>query len=153
MQSNSPRWGESFAFYPAVSSIVHACKHRSIPLALASRTSAPDLARDVLKALHIIPAFSDNPAANAKTVRALDYFDHIQIYPGNKTSHFAKIHQTSEIAYDDMLFFDDEARNRNVETELGVTFCLVRDGMTREEVDRGVRAWRKRNGIKRETEE
>ncbi|CAG8876050.1 unnamed protein product [Penicillium nalgiovense] len=76
------RWGESFAFYPAVSSIVYACKHRSIPLALASRTQAPDLARDMLKSLHIIPTFSDNPAANAKTIRALDYFDFIQIYPG-----------------------------------------------------------------------
>ncbi|OQE08967.1 hypothetical protein PENVUL_c008G06719 [Penicillium vulpinum] len=142
------RWGESFAFYPAVSSIVYACKHRSIPLALASRTQAPDLARDMLKSLHIIPTFSDNPAANAKTIRALDYFDFIQIYPGNKTTHFSKIQQTSGVAYEDMLFFDDEARNRNVETELGVTFCLVRDGMTREEVDRGVRAWRKRNAIK-----
>ncbi|KAI2674193.1 hypothetical protein CBS147355_7368 [Penicillium roqueforti] len=147
------RWGESFAFYPAVSSIVYACKHRSIPLALASRTQAPDLARDMLKSLHIIPTFSDNPAANAKTIRALDYFDFIQIYPGNKTSHFSRIQQTSSVAYEDMLFFDDEARNRNVETELGVTFCLVRDGVTREEVDRGVRAWRKRNGIKRDTME
>ncbi|OQE96671.1 hypothetical protein PENNAL_c0001G01773 [Penicillium nalgiovense] len=131
------RWGESFAFYPAVSSIVYACKHRSIPLALASRTQAPDLARDMLKSLHIIPTFSDNPAANAKTI-------HIA---------FSKIQQTSNVAYEDMLFFDDEARNRNVETELGVTFCLVRDGMTRDEVDRGVRAWRKRNGIKKETAE
>lgn len=52
-----------------------------------------------------------------------------------------------------MLFFDDEARNRNVETELGVTFCLVRDGMTREEVDRGVWLWRKRNGIKQKVDE
>lgn len=149
----SNRWGESFAFYPAVSSIVYACKHRSIPLALASRTQAPDLARDMLKSLHIIPTFSDNPAANAKTIRALDYFDFIQIYPENKTSHFSKIQQTSTVAYEDMLFFDDEARNRNVETELGVTFCLVRNGMTRDEVDRGVRAWRKRNGIKPETVE
>jgi magnesium-dependent phosphatase 1 len=107
----------------------------------------------MLKALHVIPTFSDNPAANAKTIRALDYFDHIQIFPGNKTTHFARIHQTSEVAYEDMLFFDDEARNRNVETELGVTFCLVRDGMTREEVNRGVKAWRKRNGIKNKTVE
>lgn len=144
----SHRWGESFAFYPAVSSIVYACKNRSIPLGVASRTYAPDLARDMLKALHIIPTFSDNPAANTRSVRALEYFDHIQIFPGNKTQHFARIHQASGIAYEDMLFFDDEARNRNVEMELGVTFCLVRDGMTMEEVDRGVLAWRKRNGIK-----
>lgn len=142
-------WGESFAFYPAVSSIIYACKNRSIPLALASRTHAPDLARDMLKALHIIPSFSDNPAANnAKSIRALEYFDFVQIFPGNKTQHFSKIQQASAIAYEDMLFFDDEARNRNVETELGVTFYLVRDGMTRDEVDKGVLAWRKRNGIK-----
>jgi magnesium-dependent phosphatase 1 len=31
---------------------------------------------------------------------------------------------------------------------LGVTFVLVKDGMTKEEVDRGVWAWRRRNGIK-----
>lgn len=102
----------------------------------------------MLKALHIIPNFSDNPATNGRTIRALDYFDYIQIFPATKTEHFSRIQQASGIAYEDMLFFDDEARNRNVETELGVTFCLVRDGMTLDEVDRGVGAWRKRNGIK-----
>lgn len=144
----SCRWGESFAFYPAVSSILHACRSRNIPLGLASRTHAPDLARDMLKALHIIPTFSDNPAADTRSIRALDYFDYIQIFPGNKTQHFTRIHQASGIPYEDMLFFDDEARNRNVQTELDVTFCLVRDGMTREEVDRGVWEWRRRRGIK-----
>ncbi|KAL2841812.1 acid phosphatase-domain-containing protein [Aspergillus pseudodeflectus] len=143
------KWNESFAFYPPVSSIIQSCKSRSIPLALASRTSAPELARDMLKQLHIIPTFSDNPtAARQRSTRALDYFDYIQIFPATKTQHFAKIHQASNIAYEDMLFFDDEARNRNVETELGVTFVLVKDGMTKEEVDRGVWAWRRRNGIK-----
>lgn len=103
----------------------------------------------MLKALHVIPSFSDNPAAaKSKTTRALDYFDFVQIFPANKTQHFAKIHQVSGIRFEDMLFFDDEARNRNVEMELGVTFCLVRDGVTREEIDRGVWAWRKRNGVK-----
>jgi magnesium-dependent phosphatase 1 len=140
--------GESFAFYPATSSILHACRVRNIPLALASRTYAPDLARDMLKALHIIPIFSDNPAADTRSVRALDYFDHIQIFPGNKTQHFSRIQQASGIPYEDMVFFDDEARNRNVQTEFGVTFCLVRDGMTKEEVDRGVWEWRRRKGIK-----
>ena len=106
----------------------------------------------MLKALHIIPTFSDNPAANVKTSRALEYFDFVQIFPANKTQHFARIRQASGIVYEDMLFFDDEARNRNVETELGVSFCLVRDGMTRDEVDRGIYAWRKRNGIKPKAE-
>ncbi|KAL1988351.1 hypothetical protein VTN96DRAFT_10034 [Rasamsonia emersonii] len=142
------RWGESFAFYPAVSSILHACRTRNIPLGIASRTHAPDLARDMLKALHVIPTFSDNPAANTRSMRALDYFDYVQIFPADKTQHFTRIHQASGIPYEDMLFFDDEARNRNVQTELDVTFCLVRDGMTREEVDRGVWEWRRRRGFK-----
>ncbi|OJJ98051.1 hypothetical protein ASPACDRAFT_122984 [Aspergillus aculeatus ATCC 16872] len=147
------KWNESFTFYPAVPSIIHSCKTKNIPLAVASRTHAPDLARDMLKALHIIPTFSDNPAAHrTKTVRALDYFDHLQIFPATKTQHFAKIQQASGVAYEEMLFFDDEARNRNVETELGVTFCLVRDGVTKAEVDRGVWAWRRRNGIRKEVE-
>ena len=45
-----------------------------------------------------------------------------------------------------MLFFDDESRNRNVE-ELGVVMWLVRDGLTRQEVDEGVREWRRRRGV------
>jgi len=142
------RWGEPFAFYPAVPSVLQACRSRSIPLALASRTQTPDLARDMLKVLHIIPSFSDNPtAANNRSIRALDYFDYVQIFPASKIQHFTRIQQASGLRYEDMLFFDDEARNRNVQMELGVTFYLVRDGLTREEVDRGVWEWRKRIGI------
>ena len=48
-----------------------------------------------------------------------------------------------------MLFFDDEARNRNVET-LGVVMCLVTDGVSKGEVDRGIREWRRRNGREKE---
>lgn len=107
----------------------------------------------MLKALHIIPSFSDNPAAaNNRSVRALEYFDYIQIFPSTKTQHFSRIHQASGIEYEDMIFFDDESRNINVQTELGVSFCLVRDGTTKEEVDRGVWDWRRRMGIKASTE-
>ena len=43
-----------------------------------------------------------------------------------------------------MVFFDDEPRNRDVE-RLGVVMWLVRDGVTRSEIDEGVMSWRKRN--------
>ena len=68
----------------------------------------------------------------------------MQIYPGSKTTHFERLHRESGIAYEDMLFFDDESRNKNVEV-LGVVMQLVKDGVSREEIDRGVRSWRKRN--------
>lgn len=77
---------------------------------------------------------------------AMDFFDHLQIYPGSKLTHFRRLkEQRPEIRYEEMLFFDDESRNREVES-LGVVMHLVRDGVTREEVDKGVRSWRKRTG-------
>ena len=87
-----------------------------------------------------------------KALKASEYFVAPQMFPGSKVAHFQKIQrdlrkQGTEVAFEDMVFFDDEARNRNVEVELGVTFVLVRDGVTREEVDRGIGAWRRRRGL------
>ena len=134
---NIQRWGESFTFYRDVPGILHAAKALPTPLLLgtASRTHAPDLANTLLKQLHVQPS----------NKRAIEYFDYMQIFPGDKKQHFSKIHKASGVAYEEMLFFDDEVRNRNVES-LGVVMCLVRDGVTRAEVDRGVREWRKRYG-------
>lgn len=110
---------------------------KGIKIGAASRTHAPDLGREMLKLLKI-------PSSTSSSSRAIDYFDHLQIYPGSKTTHFERIHRDSGIEFEDMLFFDDESRNKNVEV-LGVVMQLVRDGVTREEVDAGVRSWRKRN--------
>ncbi|KAI9838348.1 MAG: hypothetical protein M1819_005616 [Sarea resinae] len=128
------RWGESFTFYQDVPQILQDLQEGQILVGAASRTAAPALARDMLNLLHVAPS-------NRK---AFEYFDYMEIYPGSKKTHFNKLHKRSGIAYQDMLFFDDESRNRNVE-ELGVTMRLVRDGVTKEEIDLGVRAWRKRN--------
>jgi magnesium-dependent phosphatase 1 len=84
------------------------------------------------------------PSADSSSQRAIDYFDNLQIYPGTKTTHFERIHRDTGIEYKEMLFFDDESRNKNVET-LGVVMQLVRDGVTRNAVDAGVRNWRKKN--------
>ncbi|KAL5118896.1 hypothetical protein ACEQ8H_003219 [Pleosporales sp. CAS-2024a] len=132
------RYGEGYGFYSDVGGILEALKSKAILIGVASRTSAPDLGREMLKLLKI-------PNASVSSGRAIDYFDHMQIYPGSKTTHFTRIHRESGIAYDDMLFFDDESRNKNVET-LGVVMQLVRDGITRDEVDAGVRSWRTRTG-------
>ncbi|KKY17439.1 putative magnesium dependent phosphatase [Phaeomoniella chlamydospora] len=107
---------------------------------------------------------SNKPSSNIQITRAIDLFPPAlqQIFPGSKTTHFRAIQQATTspktqssipglkneaVAYEDMLFFDDEARNRNVETELGVTFWLVRDGVSKDEIDKGVWEWRKRRGF------
>jgi magnesium-dependent phosphatase 1 len=163
-------YGERYAFYQGVPAILRAAHDLGIPMGLASRTHAPELAREMLRGLTIPPlepAAATTTATTAedmewgggKVLRAIDIFAHQQIFPGSKTNHFHRIQDATkkakggEVAFADMLFFDDEGRNRNVETELGVTFWLVRDGVTREEVDKGVWEWRGRRGIRRDGRE
>ena len=86
-----------------------------------------------------------NQEATSSSATALSMFDYLEMYPGSKTNHFKKIQKSSGVPYEEMLFFDDESRNRNVE-DLGVVMQLVRDGVTRSEVDKGVQRWREKNG-------
>lgn len=132
------RYGEGYGFYNDVGGILEALKQKSILIGAASRTSAPDLGREMLKLLKI-------PSASGASTRAIDYFDYQEIYPGDKKTHFHRIHKDSGVEFEEMLFFDDESRNKNVEV-LGVTMQLIKDGVTRDEIDRGVQSWRKRYG-------
>lgn len=164
---------ESFTFYPSVPNLLLSLKALPQPpiLAIASRSSAPRLATTLLKQLQLHPSpppsssspasslsadASPSPSASAASALeqgssqpsskpAYEFFDHVQIFPGDKKSHFAKIREASGVGYEDMLFFDDEARNRNVEA-LGVVMLLVENGVSAVEVDEGVREWRRRKG-------
>ncbi|KAI4095949.1 MAG: hypothetical protein LQ344_001330 [Seirophora lacunosa] len=146
------RIGESFTFYPDVPSILLSAKStppHPITLATASRTSAPDLATTLLKQLHLPPSLATTAPSSSSKVpagkRAYDIFDYMQIFPGDKKTHFQRIQKASGVAFEEMLFFDDERRNRNVES-LGVVFWEVPSGVSRAEVDRGVWEWRRRKG-------
>ena len=137
-------WGETFAFYPEVPSVLLAARAHSITLATASRTHAPDLAQSLLKLLYL-PASATSTTSTSSRKRAIDAFAHHQIFPGDKKQHFAKLQKQTGLKYEEMLFFDDESRNRNVET-LGVVMWLLVSGVSRREVDAGIREWRRRNG-------
>lgn len=137
------RYGEECGFYTDVAGILWGIKDKGIVLGAASRTSAPGLAREMLSLLHIPYSASEEEGVKGK--KAISLFDHLEIYPGDKRRHFKELREKSGVAFEEMLFFDDESRNKNVE-ELGVVMQLIRDGVTRGEIDRGVEAWRKRNG-------
>lgn len=157
--SATDKTGEAYEFYPDSPSILYSLStHLSVKVAAASRTQTPDRARDLLKMLWVYqpPATTASSSATTgssgsapkkeKPRKALDYFDGgLEIYPGSKMRHFEALRKKTGIPYEDMLFFDDEGRNREVES-LGVTFWLVRDGMTWGEVEAGVKEWRKRRG-------
>ena len=172
------RYGESFSFYPEVPAILAAARQSGITLGVASRSHTPHIARDLLRGLVVppLPAALDETKTSSETSEttangsitkplsgttqfqhptpALNFFSHTQIFPGSKTTHFRRIQQetvqkSKEVPFSSMLFFDDETRNLNVQSELGVTFWLVRDGVTVDEVDKGVWEWRRRNGIRK----
>lgn len=135
------RLGEGFAFYADVPAILAALPRAGVRLAVASRTEAPPLARHLLKMLHV-PA----PGAEAKSRRALDVFDAgLEMYESSKTRHLKELQARAGVRFEDVLFFDDESRNRDTE-QLGVTMWLVRDGITWAEVEAGVDEWRRRRG-------
>ena len=116
-ESVKDRFGEDFAFYKDVPAILHNLRQQGIKVGAASRTSAPHVGKEMLRLLHI----SD---AEGKQRKSIDYFDQLEIYPGSKITHFVKLQKATELRYEDMLFFDDEPRNKNVES-LGVHMQLV----------------------------
>ncbi|KAF4554871.1 Acid Phosphatase-like protein 1 [Elsinoe fawcettii] len=181
----SDRYGEKFGFYSDVAGLLVQAKEKGILIGAASRTSAPDVAREALRFLRVPLSGSGKgdtghdvgeeqgqerewyeeaqqdkggkksrrggkgeakPASAAgKGPAAYTLFDVLEIYPGDKKTHFQRIQKKTGLPYEEMLFFDDERRNKNVET-LGVTMRLVRDGVTVHEMQKGVEEWRARNG-------
>ncbi|KAI9852679.1 MAG: hypothetical protein M1824_001826 [Vezdaea acicularis] len=136
------RSGDEFTFYPDVPDILLALRAKGVKLAAASRTSAPSLARKLLGP-HGLWVGGEKAGA---------FFDELEIFPGNKKEHFKRLREKFGVPFEEMLFFDDEERNRNVE-EWGVVMCLVRGGVSKGEFDRGVGEWRRRNGRGRKEEE
>ncbi|KAI2641227.1 magnesium-dependent phosphatase [Xylaria nigripes] len=134
--------GETFSFYREVPAILSALSQTGAKLGVASRTCAPDLGRDMLKMLYV-----SREDEGGRGRKAIDFFDAgLEIYPSSKIRHFEALHKRTGIPYAEMLFFDDESRNRDTET-LGVTMWLVRDGVTWEEIEGGIQEWRRRRGV------
>ncbi|KIY49628.1 magnesium-dependent phosphatase-1 [Fistulina hepatica ATCC 64428] len=132
-------------FYKHVSYILYHLRDAGVIIAAASRTCAPRLARQALTLITIKP----DPGTSSKTSRAIDLFDRLEIYPGSKMTHFRRLHEKTGIPYSEMLFFDDEHRNIEVE-RLGVTFCLVRNGLDKRTYESGLAEWRRRHPVQKQ---
>ncbi|PON84745.1 Magnesium-dependent phosphatase-1 type [Trema orientale] len=100
--------------YEEASGILYALKEKGIQMAVASRTPSPQVANSFLQNLGLDPMFV------AK-----------EIYPSwtHKTQHFEGIHTKTGVPFTSMLFFDDEDRNIQAVSKMGVTCILVEDGV------------------------
>ncbi|CAG8433835.1 9598_t:CDS:2 [Ambispora gerdemannii] len=110
--------------YPNVPHILNFIK-KNIPgskIAVASRTDKPKWAREILSLM----SFPAQP--KGETIVSLsEIIDFAEIYPGSKLTHMSALRDKSGISYEDMIFFDDEIRNSEVEQILGVKFVLASD--------------------------
>ncbi|KAL2140468.1 hypothetical protein VTI28DRAFT_3786 [Corynascus sepedonium] len=162
------RNGEQFSLYPDAPHILRLISSPLLPdtrLAVASKSPVRDLCREVLKQLRlpplpplVLPAPSadgpEDPAqaqalaqGQQQSKRAIDAFDAgLEIYEGTKLRHFEVLAKRTGIPYSEMLFFDDERPNLEVES-LGVTMRLIRDGLTWEELEKGIMQWRGNQGF------
>lgn len=116
--------GRRVRLYEAVPEILDWCENHEITMAVASRTGAPDWARQLLDMLEI-----------------RDRFAFEEIYPSSKLRHFESLRRDSGVSYSDMLFFDDEMRNVTEVATLGVTTIHVPNGLTQQVFDAGLDTW------------
>ncbi|KAI5057744.1 hypothetical protein GOP47_0027759, partial [Adiantum capillus-veneris] len=105
---------ESPRLYPEARGILNALKEKEVKMAIASRTPTPDIAQVFLNKLGLTSLFVD-----------------MEIFPSwtHKTEHLKNIQQKTSIPYNSMLFFDDEDRNIQSVSRMGVTSILVDDGV------------------------
>ena len=96
-------------------------KFADTKFAIASRTKCGDWAHDLLDQFEL-----------------KDLFDYIEIFPGDKKSHFRNLKDRSGIDYEDMLFFDDarDGRYGNCEpvSSLGVLSVHCPNGLYDESI-------------------
>ncbi|KAG8626971.1 hypothetical protein KVT40_005916 [Elsinoe batatas] len=139
------RYGEKFGFYKDVAGLLVHAKEKGMMVGAASRTSAPDVAEKALRLL-TVPIGSGGGEGEGGGEKeggkgrggkgengpmAWSLFDVLEIYPGDKKTHFERIRKKTGLPFEDMLFFDDERRNKNVEK--GVAEWRGRNARTKKE--------------------
>ncbi|KAB7495282.1 Magnesium-dependent phosphatase 1 [Armadillidium nasatum] len=72
------------------------------------------------------------------------YFSILEIYPGCKITHFNKLKTKTGLDFSEMLFFDDEHRNKIDLQKIGVHTILVKDGVTENLVKDGLQEYAQR---------
>ncbi|OVA10480.1 Magnesium-dependent phosphatase-1 [Macleaya cordata] len=100
--------------YPHAKGILYALKDKGIDMAIASRSPTLDIAKTFLDKLGIKSMFVAQEIFSSWT---------------HKTEHFQRIHRRTGVPFNSMLFFDDEDRNIDAVSKMGVTSILVGNGV------------------------
>jgi magnesium-dependent phosphatase 1 len=104
--------GRKIMLYDDTIQILEELKKLNIKMAVASRTGAPDWARQLLNLFGIE-----------------NYFTYKEIYPNSKVVHIGSIQKKTGISFNEMFFFDDETRNIEDVEPLGVNCYFIENGI------------------------
>ncbi|KAJ4965277.1 hypothetical protein NE237_017126 [Protea cynaroides] len=102
------------SLYPHGKGILYALKDKGVDVAIASRSPTPDIAKTFLDKLGIQSMFVAQEIFSSWT---------------HKTDHFQRIHRKTGLPFNSMLFFDDENRNIEAVSTMGVSSILVGNGV------------------------
>ncbi|KAJ0966225.1 hypothetical protein J5N97_027363 [Dioscorea zingiberensis] len=105
---------ETPSLYPHSKGIIYALKEKGVDIAIASRSPTPDIAKAFLDKLEIKSLFVAQEIFSSWS---------------HKTEHFQRIFRRTSVPFKSMLFFDDEYRNIEAVSNMGVTSILVDDGV------------------------
>jgi magnesium-dependent phosphatase 1 len=126
------RYREELSLLPDVQAVLNVLEtdpqFHDTKVAIASRTAEIEAAKECMGLLEVDIKKRGAEAGEMKTLESIASF--VEIYPTSKVVHFAKFQQESGVAYQEMLFFDDEFRNVQEIARLGVTCQFCRDGLT-----------------------
>ncbi|KAG6537090.1 magnesium-dependent phosphatase 1-like [Zingiber officinale] len=112
------------SLYPHAKGILYALKDKGIDVAIASRSPTTDIAKTFLQKLGIQSMFVAQEIFSSWT---------------HKTEHFQRIQRRTGISLKSMLFFDDEYRNIEAVSKMGVTSIHVENGINLEKLRLGLR--------------
>ncbi|RLN06889.1 hypothetical protein BBJ28_00001994 [Nothophytophthora sp. Chile5] len=140
--------GEQVHFFPDVHTVLNVLEtdpqfRDTAEVAVASRTTEPKWAKTCMRLMDVtlgggVSATEDDAEdgdgaeTEGETVnRSLQSIvDYEAIYPRNKRVHFEQLKKDSGVAYEDMLFFDNEYGNVADIQRLGVTCAYCPQGLT-----------------------
>uniref|UniRef100_A0A5B7B8T2 Putative magnesium-dependent phosphatase 1 n=1 Tax=Davidia involucrata TaxID=16924 RepID=A0A5B7B8T2_DAVIN len=120
------------SLYPHAKGILFALKDKGIDVAIASRSPTADIAKTFLDKLDIKPMFVAQEIFSSRT---------------HKTDHFQRINQRTGVPYNSMLFFDDEDRNIEAVSKMGVTSILVGNGVNLGALRQGLTEFSQNSGF------
>ncbi|RHY26716.1 hypothetical protein DYB25_011996 [Aphanomyces astaci] len=149
----SARDGEEVHLFDAVHPVLHeiafGVEFVETQVAVASRTTYPDWARECMNLIMVQfkelteaeKAVQRRKRLNAEGETLANLVEYQAIYPTNKHVHFKQLADDSGVAYSDMLFFDNEYGNIRDISAMDVSSVYCPDGLTWEVWEQGMTAF------------